>query len=110
WTFTFKDKGRQVGQLILALPDKATFFKADTNRPPHRRAPVAVYKEVRFEGAVRGTGIFAKGIAPKTKFRLVLQGEGSHCLATEEFYRWNLNVHGPSASYSFYGFFASPTR
>lgn len=106
--FFFKTKAGRTGALILTLSGKATFFNADIGEGPRpeRRNPISIYKEIRLEGAVRGTGIFAKGIAPKTKFRLVLQGRGNSCLTVDDLQRWSLRISGPQAGYTIYGYFA----
>lgn len=111
WKFFFKTVKGEKGALILTIPGIATFFNADIEQGPRpeRATTAGLYKEIRLEGAVRGTGIFAKGMAPKTKYRLVLQGGGNWCLNAEDFYRWNLRVSGPKAGYSIYGYFAKPS-
>lgn len=111
WKLFFKTKGGRTGALILTMSGTATFFNADIleGPRPERRSPIAIYKEIRLEGQIRGTGVFAKGIVPKTKYRLVLQGSGNGCLTAEDFYRWNLRVSGPQARYTIYGFFAKPS-
>lgn len=108
WKLFFKTKAGRTGALILTLSGTATFFDADIGEGPRpeRRHPVGIYKEIRLEGEVRGTGIFAKGVAPKTKYRLVLQGMGNRCLDAAAFYRWNLRISGPQAGYTIYGYFA----
>ena len=108
WKLFFKTSGGRTGALILPLPGTATFFNADISEGPRpeRTATVGLYKEIRLEGQLRGTGIFAKGIAPKTRFKLVLQGRGNRCLSAQDFYRWNLRISGPQAGYAIYGFFA----
>jgi hypothetical protein len=111
WKFFFKTSKSETGALILTLPGKATFFNADIEQGPRpeRAITAGLYKEIRLEGEVRGTGIFAKGIAPKTKYRLVLQGGGNWCMRAENFYRWNLRVSGLQAGYTIYGYFAEPS-
>jgi hypothetical protein len=111
WKLFFKTLKGEKGALILTIPGTATFFNADTRQGPRPERSIreGLYKEIRLEGHVRGTGIFAKGIAPKTKYRLVLQGSGGGCLNVEDFYRWNLRVSGPQAGYTIYGFFAKPS-
>jgi hypothetical protein len=113
WKLFFKTSKGDKGVLVLTMPGAATFFDADLEALPKSKRqnlgdPV-LYKEVRLEGDVRGTGIFAKGMAPKTKYRLVLQGRGNWCMDAETFYRWNLRVHGPRAEYTVYGSFAKPS-
>jgi len=111
WKFFFKTPKDEKGALVLTLPAAATFFNSDNEqRPtPENKSAVVLYKEVRLEGDVRGTGIFANGMAPRTRFRLVLQGKGNACLSADDFYRWNLRVTGPKARYTIYGFFAKPS-
>ena len=112
WKLFFKTSKGEKGALILTLPGMATFFNADIEQGPRpeQATTVALYKEIRLEGEVRGTGIFAKGMAPKTKYRLVLQGGGNWCMRAENFYRWNLRVSGPRAKYTIYGYFARPSK
>lgn len=113
WKLVFKTLKGEKGALILTMSGTATFFDADisTREGPRldNKDNSGLYKEIRLEGEVRGTGIFAKGMAPKTKYRLVLQGGGNWCLNAEDFYRWNLRVSGPRAGYAIYGYFAKPS-
>jgi hypothetical protein len=111
WKLFFKTSKGEKGALILTIPGAATFFNADIEDvpKPERHKTVGLYKEIRLEGEVRGTGVFAKGMAPKTKYRLVLQGRGNWCMSAETFYRWNLRVSGPQAKYTIYGYFAEPS-
>lgn len=111
WKLFFKASKGEKGALILTLPRMAIFFNADIEQGPRpeRATTTGLYKEIRLEGDVRGTGIFAKGMTPKTKYRLVLQGGGNWCLTAEDFYRWNLRVSGPRAGYTIYGYFAKPS-
>lgn len=101
WNLKLTDKKGKTGNLSLTLPTKAVFFATDLyDRPtPDSR----LYKEVRLEGGITGNGIFAKGIARNTKYRLILQGRGNICLNTGDFKNWRLQVSGPQASYSLYG-------
>jgi hypothetical protein len=78
WKLFFKTLKGEKGVLILTIPATATYFDADIEdvpKPERQRpwAPADLYKEVRLEGNVRGTGIFAKGMTSRTKYRLVLQ-------------------------------------
>jgi hypothetical protein len=111
WKLFFKTLKGEKGALILTISVMATFFNADIveGPRPERKMTAGLYKEIRLHGDVRGTGIFAKGMAPKTKFRLVLQGGGNWCLNAEDFNRWNLRVSGPRAEYTIYGYFAKPS-
>ena len=111
WKFFFKTSKGEKGTLILTLPATATFFAADIEprAKSEHHGSTTLYKEIRLEGTVRGTGIFAKGITPKTRFRLALQGKGNWCLSAEDFHRWNLRIIGPQAKYTLYGFFTKPS-
>jgi hypothetical protein len=112
WKLFFKTLKSEKGALILTIPGIATCFDADIAQGPRpeRKTTAGLYKEIRLEGKVRGTGIFAKGIVPKTRYWLVLQGSGNRCLNAEDFYRWNLRVSGPRAGYTIYGYFAKPSQ
>jgi hypothetical protein len=102
WNLNFKDTQGKTGTLTFTLPANATYFKND-NRDSRPGQPVVLYKEIRLDGNVSGTGIFAKGIAPNTKYRLVLQGRGNNCNSVEEFKTWSLQVVGSRANYTFFG-------
>lgn len=107
WTLTLKAKNGETGKLILTLPNSATFFSTDvTPGPKTWAAPGSVYKEIRLEGAVQGTGVFDKSLIAGTKYRLVLQGKGGTCFDPEEFHRWNLKVSGAKADFALFGFFS----
>lgn len=107
-TMTFKGERGETGSLTLFLPRTATFFGADLHDYPEGSAGPILYKEWRLEGRVGGSGFFRKGIAPGTRFRLILQGRGNNCLSSSDFKSWRLQVSGPRASYAFYGLFADP--
>jgi hypothetical protein len=106
WNFLFKDEKGKTGTLSLAIPNNGVSFKTDLyDRKQGSSNDVQLYKELRLEGKVTGNGIFAKGITPDTKFRLVLQGRGGNCISAEDFKTWNLQVFGSRADYSFYSSF-----
>jgi len=106
WTLVFKSTRGERGALVLTLPETATYFRADLHdgKQGGGGGPL-LYKEARLNGQAWGNGIFAKGITPDTKFRLVLQGRGNRCLSAQDFKSWNLQISGPKAAYSFYGSF-----
>ena len=81
----------------------ATSFGADLHDAPEGSASPILYKEWRFTGRASGGGFFKKGIAPGTKFYLILQGRGNYCLSSSDFRNWRLDITGPRASYAFYG-------
>ncbi|HEY7545856.1 MAG TPA: hypothetical protein VID27_13275 [Blastocatellia bacterium] len=107
WTLTFKSAGDEAGALILTLPTQATRFHTDPRdgKEGGGGGPL-LYKEFRLSGQARGTGIFAGGMAPTAKFRLIFHGRGNRCLTAEDFNGWSLNISGPHARYTFYGSFA----
>jgi hypothetical protein len=102
-TLTFRGERGETGSLVLALPQVATTFGADMHDYPEGSAGPILYKEWRFAGAVRGTGMFRKSIIRGTKFHLILQGRGNACLSSSDFKHWHLDITGPRADYAFYG-------
>ena len=102
-TLTFKGERGETGSLVLALPRVATSFGADLHDYPEGSAGPILYKEWRFSGTARGTGMFRRSVVPGTKFRLVLQGRGNNCLSSTDFTHWRLDIEGPRADYAFYG-------
>lgn len=114
WTLGFKAKGGETGSLIFTIPETFIHFAVDLNadvKEP-RHDPGGIYQEWRFKAPVRGTAMFAIGNAANTKLTLVLRGAGNICITASEIKNWNLEVSGPSASYSFYGDFVQvpPTQ
>ena len=105
WTFTLRDEKSAAGTLTLNIPLNGESFGVDLRDASDNGLGPSLYKEWRFAGRVDGTGIFKKGIAPNTKFRLILQGRGNHCRSASDFQNWILQVNGPRASYAFYGTF-----
>ena len=108
WRLTFRDGG-QTGTLTLPLPSKVLSYTADIHdgRTSPGGGPL-LYKEWRFEGPVQGTGFFRAGIAPATKYFLVLQGRGNGCQSAEDFTHWRLQITGGKADYAFHGQLANP--
>lgn len=100
WNLTFKDANKS-GVLSLPIPAKMVKYAVDMHE--NENAEPLLYKEWRFEGAASGTGIFQGGIAPPTKYFLVLQGRGNGCDNASDFTHWRLEVTGKKASYAFYG-------
>jgi hypothetical protein len=106
WKMAFKTNSGRQGTLTFSLPPAATMFGADPRdgQQGGGGGPI-LYKEVRLEGPVKGTGIFAKGMKPDTKYRLVLQGRGNMCMDAQDFKTWVLQISGKFADFSFYGDF-----
>jgi hypothetical protein len=109
WKLTFRN-GEESGTLDLPLPVKMLRFAADIHgelAKPGYPEPV-LYKEWRFEGEVKGTGVFKDGITARTKYLLVFQGRGNSCDGAENFTHWQLKITGKRADYSFYGELSTP--
>lgn len=102
-TLTFKGERGETGSLVLRLPQVATSFGADLHDYPEGSAGPILYKEWRFSGTARGSGMFRRSVVPGTKFRLILQGRGNNCLSSTDFKNWRLDITGPRADYAFYG-------
>lgn len=102
-TLTFKGERGETGSLVLRLPRVATSFGADLHDYPEGSAGPILYKEWRFGGTARGTGMFRRSVVAGTKFRLVLKGRGNNCLSSTDFKNWRLDITGPRADYAFYG-------
>jgi hypothetical protein len=102
-TLAFTGERGETGSLVLQLPRVATTFGADLHDYPEGSAGPILYKEWRFAGTARGTGMFRRSIAPGTKFHLILQGRGNNCLSSTDFKHWRLDINGPRADYAFYG-------
>lgn len=67
-----------------------------------------LYKEWRFQGAVKGDGVFNHGLMAPAKYFLVFQGRGNNCDNAEDFTHWRLEITGRKARYAFYGALAKP--
>ena len=102
-TLSFKGERGETGSLVLQLPRVVTTFGADLHDYPEGSAGPILYKEWRFKGTVRGTGMFRRSVVRGTRFRLVLQGRGNNCLSSTDFQHWRLDITGPRADYAFYG-------
>jgi hypothetical protein len=109
WKLTFRN-GDESGTLDLPLPARMLRFAADIHgelAKPGYPEPL-LYKEWRFEGEVKGTGVFKAGITTGTKYALVFQGRGNSCDGAENFTHWQLKITGKKADYSFYGELSAP--
>ena len=110
WKLTFRD-GNKSGTLSLPLPVRMSSYAADIRdgQTSPGGGPL-LYKEWRFEGPVRGTGLFQPGVAAPARYVLVLQGRGNACENSEDFTHWRLQVTGRRADYAFYGELSNPNR
>jgi hypothetical protein len=105
WTLALQGSEGEKGSLILTLGPSATFFGSDPRdgKTSGGGGPL-LYKELRLEGRVSGTGVF-KGLKPDSRFRLVLQGRGAACLEKEDLSNWSLQLYGKQTRLAFYGSF-----
>ncbi|MEZ5426087.1 MAG: hypothetical protein R2747_07480 [Pyrinomonadaceae bacterium] len=107
WKFDFRDENEKPGFLNLRMPSTMVAFAADIHdgQTGGGGGPL-LYKEWRFKNRVsEATGIFQKGMAPKTEYFLVLQGRGNVCTSAEDFTNWRLEITGKKANYAFFGDF-----
>lgn len=104
WNFAFKDDKGKTGTLSITIPQRGVQFKTDLYDT--KNTDPLLYKELRLEGNVTGTGIFAQGMTRDAKYRLVLQGRGGSCFNAGDFKTWNLQVFGSKANFAFYSPFA----
>lgn len=108
WRLTFHSAAN-TGTLELPLPNKMWSHSADIHdgKLSGGGGP-SLYKEWRFEGDVKGSGIFKNGTAQPAKYVLVLQGRGNGCDNAEDFHHWRLEVNGEKARYAFFGRLGRP--
>jgi hypothetical protein len=104
WKLNFKDEKGKNGSLSLPLPAKMLTYKVDIHdgKEDGGGGPL-LYKELRFEGQVSGTGFFKSGIIAPTKYFLVFQGRGNNCDNASDFTHWQLVITGKKADYAFFG-------
>lgn len=107
WELTFRDEQGKTGTLSFTLPPSAVIFGTDLREYPPGSAGPILYKEWRFSGVARATGIFKSG-AGASRFRLILQGRGNNCMAMEDFKHWSLQLSGGRDAHAFYGTLDSP--
>lgn len=104
WKFNFKDDKGKSGTLDLRQPTSMVAYMVDIHDRKEGEGDPVLYKEWYFKSTVQsGTGIFQKGLAPATKYVLVLQGRGNNCTQAEDFTHWRLEITGKKASYAFFG-------
>jgi hypothetical protein len=103
WKIKF-GSGTNSGTLELPLPEKMLSFAVDIHdgKRSGGGGPL-LYKEWRFEGEAKGSGIFQRGISGQVKYFLVLQGRGNACNNAEDFGNWRLEIRGDKAKFAFYG-------
>lgn len=99
-TFTLGEGG---GTLTFPWPDDYTWFGADTALSGSGDADV--YTELRFRGAVTGTGDFF--IESQADAELVLSGQGNRCISARSFDGWTLSISDETAQYRLFGTLAA---
>jgi hypothetical protein len=104
WTFQLQHPDGSKGTLVFAIPRTSQYFVTDPQPDPKQSNPV-VYKELRVNGTLAGTGMFAAGMTRDTQYRLIFQGRGNGCANPQDFRTWMLEVRGPKAKYRLYGEF-----
>ena len=88
----------------------------DTHLERGKEPCVTLYKEIHIENDVKGTGIFAPDMITGVSYRLIIQGNGTHC--DDHFKRFILQIEGPENNsteerqlyYYFYGYFGNKTN
>ncbi|MDH5180788.1 MAG: hypothetical protein OEZ39_01750 [Gammaproteobacteria bacterium] len=98
------------GVLRLKIPDKVEKFRTDLkDRPPSRGYPtVTLYKEMRFEGAISGEGIFKTKPGGKNRYKLILQGRGHICDSRDDYRNWVLIISGEELQFTLHGVIEQP--
>jgi len=109
WQLKFRDEQGRTAIISFMIPGTAVSFGADMHDQPPGGLGPTLYKEWRFSGAARITGIFKKGLSGPARFRLILQGSGNRCEGAEDYKHWTLQISGARASYTFYGSLNDPT-
>ena len=109
WEFRFRDTQGKTSAVAFILPASATAFRADMHdgQMGSGGGPL-LYKELRFEGTMVGSGIFEYHPRKHRRFRLVLQGRGNNCVRAEDFRNWRLQISADGISHSFYGSLRTP--
>lgn len=105
WRLTLRTKGGD-GTLDLLLPAGFSRHAVDIHdgRKFSGGGPL-LYKEWRFEGALKQSGLFKAGKSIPTRYALVLQGRGGQCDEPAEFTHWHLSLTGAANPYTFTGAF-----
>jgi hypothetical protein len=105
----FADERGNAGKLMFNgnQMNTPTIFAADLREAIETNPTVTLYKELRYEGIVTGDGIFARGLAPAARYRLIFQGRGNMCHNASDFKTWILQVNGAKADFAFYGSFTT---
>lgn len=89
------------GTLVFPWPESYTWFGTDTGLTGKGGD---IYTELRFRGAVAGTGDFAQERAQEAE--LVLSGFGNRCITVRSFEGWILSVSGADTEYRLFGTFS----
>ncbi|GAB4295595.1 MAG: hypothetical protein Kow0058_13120 [Roseovarius sp.] len=102
---TLSAGGRTAGTLRLAWPQDYEWFGVDTDLSGRAGSSGSsgsgFYAEMRFLGALEGSGDFAAAAGQPAE--LVLSGFGNACITSRSFSGWMLSVEGPKARFRLFG-------
>ncbi|MFV0388893.1 MAG: hypothetical protein ACK5NT_09060 [Pyrinomonadaceae bacterium] len=99
------------GTLELQTPATFTDYGADLHEKKTKKGEIEVYKEWRFEGALKhSSGSFENASNAAAKYKLILQGRGNACTSADDFTRWRLEVKGASSDFALYGTLTAATN
>lgn len=102
WRMIFGPRTSPVGELTFLLPQTALSFAVDTEIDTETYGSI-LYKELRLDVQIKGTGVFAESVTPEIPAQLILSGRGNLCVAETDFSRWRLDVRGEKASFTMFG-------
>ena len=110
WNFNLKTFKGDSGVLKIKIPEKRELFRVDIKDNPDKGYGPQLYKETRFEGKIKGTGIFKTGKYSDARYRLILQARGGLCDSNEEYKSWILVVTGTKSAFTLHGEFEHPKK
>lgn len=106
WQITFASPDARGGSLQMQLDQIVHLFSTDFDPITGGPAP-KLYKEWRFDVAVRGSGDFA-AVTPDIPAQIVFSGFGNRCDMMEDFGHWRLQVQGGDVDFALFGAMAPP--
>jgi len=93
------------GVLRFRIPEKNELFRVDLKDNPAQGHGPKLYKETRFNGNIRGEGIFKMSPHSDARYKLILQAKGGLCNVNEEYKSWILVVDGTHSAFTLHGNF-----
>jgi hypothetical protein len=100
---SFRDAAGHTGTLSMARPTTLSVFEVDPRNRPDKGHEPSLYKEWKLSAPASGSGVFARGIAPRQILTLIFQGGGNSCTSSIDFSHWTLVMQGPKANYTLFG-------